>query len=135
MKYFKVTTKCAHVGRLHCIWIDFAVPAISKKQAAQKAKKYKRVKRDHKDVVKNVVEINFEEFIQLKFQNDIDPYLHCTNIQQQRQILGFEERIEIDEFNLKRLQPKHKSDNGKNKRNLLIQLRNKEHIAYLRENI
>lgn len=45
MKYFIVTTKCGHVGKWSCIWIDFAVPAESASEAAQKAKTYKRVKR------------------------------------------------------------------------------------------
>ena len=31
MKYFIVTTKCGHVGKWSCIWIDFAVPAESAK--------------------------------------------------------------------------------------------------------
>ena len=33
MKYFIVTTKCGHVGKWSCIWIDFAVPAESASEA------------------------------------------------------------------------------------------------------
>ena len=63
MKYFIVTTKCGHVGKWNCIWIDFAVPAENASEAAQKAKTYKRVKRHHKNVIARVVEVAFDEFM------------------------------------------------------------------------
>ena len=31
-KYFSVRTKCGHVGRLNCVWIDFAIYAESAKE-------------------------------------------------------------------------------------------------------
>ena len=34
-KYFSVTTKCGHVGRLNCVWIDFAIYAESAKEFYQ----------------------------------------------------------------------------------------------------
>lgn len=40
--------------------------------------------------------------MKLKSQNDADPYLHCKSVQEQRAIEGFEERIELDEYNIAR---------------------------------
>ena len=38
-KYFSVRTKCGHVGRLNCVWIDFAIYAEIAK-SAKASKKY-----------------------------------------------------------------------------------------------
>ena len=103
-RYFKVVTKCGHVGRYNCIWINFAIVAESKQQAADKVREEGRVKRNHKDFIKEIQEISFEEFMELKAQNDADPYLHCKNIQEQNRIVGFEERISVDEYNLAKLE-------------------------------
>ena len=103
-KYFSVKTKCGHVGRYNCIWINFAIVAESKQQVADKVREEGRVKRNHKDFIKEIQEISFEEFMELKAQNDADPYLHCKNIQEQNRIVGFEERISVDEYNLAKLE-------------------------------
>lgn len=103
MRYFRVRAKCGHVGRLCCIWIDFAVVAESKKEAAQKVKQYKRVKKNHKDVISQVEEINFESYMQLRARNDSDAYLHCKNVQQQKNIDNLVSRIEKDEWNIARI--------------------------------
>ena len=102
MKYFIVTTKCGHVGKWSCIWIDFAVPAESASEAAQKAKTYKRVKRHHKNVIARVVEVAFDEFMLQISKNSLDPYLHCKNIQDQRLIEDINERMQPDTWNIER---------------------------------
>ena len=51
-RYFKVVAKCGHVGRYNCIWINFAIVAESKQQAADKVREEGRVKRNHKDFIK-----------------------------------------------------------------------------------
>ena len=113
-RYFKVVTKCGHVGRYNCIWINFAIVAESKQQAADKVREEGRVKRNHKDFIKEIQEISFEKFMELKAQNDADPYLHCKNIQEQNRIVGFEERISVDEYNLAKLEkPTSKRDSVK----------------------
>ncbi len=111
MKYFIVTTKCGHVGKWNCIWIDFAVAAENAAEAAQKAKTYKRVKRHHKDVIALVVEITSDEYMKRRSDNDNDPYLHCKNIQQQRLIEDINQRMQPDTWNIERnfkKQPKKK---------------------------
>jgi phosphotransferase system HPr-like phosphotransfer protein len=99
-KYFSVKTKCGHVGKFRCVWIDFAVVAENAKEAAEKVKKYSRVKRHQKSCIESVTEIDFENFMMLKAKNDADPYLHCKSIQEQRAVEGFEDRIEVDEYNI-----------------------------------
>ena len=99
-KYFSVKTKCGHVGKFRCVWIDFAVVADNAKAAAEKVKKYSRVKRHQKSCIESVTEIDFENFMMLKAKNDADPYLHCKSIQEQRAVEGFEDRIEVDEYNI-----------------------------------
>ncbi len=96
--YYAVLTKCGHVGKDKCIKIWFAVKAENSKVAALKARKYKRVKHNHKDAIIQVREITFEEYKCFRFENDNDPYLQCKNIQQQRTIKNFEDRVEPDEY-------------------------------------
>ncbi len=98
IRYFAVETKCGHVGKNKCIYIWFAVKAENGKEAAARAREYKRVKHHHKDAIRGVRKISFEDFIQLRIENANDPYLQCKNIQQQRELDNFEERIEIDEY-------------------------------------
>lgn len=101
-KYFSVETKCGHVGKLNCVWIKFAICAENAKEAAAKARQIARVKHHHKNAIKEVSEITFDEFCKLKAINDADPYLHAKNHREQLQIEGFEERIEVDEYNIAR---------------------------------
>ena len=105
-KYFSVKTKCGHVGKFHCVWIDFAVAAENAKEATEKVKQYGRVKRHQKSCIESVAQIDFEDFMMLKAKNDADPYLHCKSVQEQRAIEGFEERIELDEYNIARFSKK-----------------------------
>jgi hypothetical protein len=101
-KYYEVVAKCGHVGRRNCIMIHFAVMAHDGKQAAARVKKYKRVKRDHKDCIQSVTEISFEQFMTLRAKTDADPYLHSKSKWQQKQIEDFEWRLEPDRYNLRR---------------------------------
>lgn len=105
-KYFSVRTKCGHVGRLNCVWIDFAIYAVSAKEAAEIARQKGRAKHHHKNTIKEVVEISMEDFYKLKARNDSDPYLHAKNHREQLQIESFDERIELDEYNIARFSKK-----------------------------
>lgn len=93
MRYYEVIAKCGHVGKGKCVLITFACAAENGKEAAAKARTYARVKHHHKDAIRNVREILFEEYIKLRAENDAAPYLHCKNRQEQNKIPGFEERI------------------------------------------
>ena len=104
MRYFIVKTKCGHVGRFNCVWIDYAIVASDAKTAALYAKSKARVKKHHKDVIAGVREVNFESFMKQRAENDADPYLHCKNPQEQKKIPDFDSRIipDIREIQMKK---------------------------------
>lgn len=97
-KYFKVNAKCGHVGRGNFINIDFAVVASSAKEAAAKTRMFGRVKHHYKDAINYVEEINIDEFNELVEQLSNDPYISCDNIQEQRRIEDFYDRIDSYDF-------------------------------------
>ena len=82
--YFAVICKCGHVGRNNYILITFPVIAANRKEAARIARNIPRCKRHHKDCIREVAEISYEVFLQIKSKNDNDPYLFCKCIQEQR---------------------------------------------------
>lgn len=84
-KFYAVEAKCGHVGRHCCIVITFAVKARSGKEAAKIAREFPRVKHDHKDAIVSVTRISEEEYLSLIDKNSNDEYLHCGNIQEQRE--------------------------------------------------
>lgn len=91
--YYKVETKCGHVGKENYIIINFPIKADSKKEAAKIAREIPRVKHNYKDAILGVNEITLEEYKQLCKANSNDPYLKCKNKQEQNLIIGLEERI------------------------------------------
>ena len=132
-KYFSVETKCGHVGRLNCVWIKFAICAESAKEAAAIARQIARVKHHHKNAIKEVIEITIDQFCKLKAINDTDPYLHAKNHREQLQIEGFEERIELDEYNIARKHQKSSKKESLEFRVKKAQVREKSHQKTLRE--
>lgn len=99
MRYFEVEAKCGHVGKMNCIFIQFAVAAKDGKEAAAKARQIPRVKHGHKDAIKYVKEITFEEYRVLRVKNEADPYLKCKCKREQNQI-DISDRIVEDEYNI-----------------------------------
>lgn len=93
-KYFKVTCKCGHVGVKHFIRISFPIISATGKDAAKIARYLPRVKHEHKDAILDCKEITYEEFLELKTINDNDPYLRCSNKQEQEMIEDFYLRLE-----------------------------------------
>ena len=96
LKYYAVHCRCGHVGINHYIEIVFAVIATSRKEAAEKARGFARVKHNKKNAIIDCYEITREEYDAIIETNKNDPYLRCKNIQEQRSIEGFESRI-LDE--------------------------------------
>ena len=82
-KYFAVIAKCGHVGRNKAILKTFYIKAESGKEAAKKARNTPRVKHDHKDAIRDVVKITFEEYVagKLKMQNDLYFQIHSSTEQ------------------------------------------------------
>ena len=86
MKYFKVITKCGHVGKKNYVPVAFAVEAESGKEAAKIARFLPRVKHDHKDAILDCKEVSYEEYLELREINLNDEYLKCHTKQQQNLI-------------------------------------------------
>ena len=110
MRFYEVEAKCGHVGLTNCVWIKFAVKAKTSKEAADAVKRYGRVKRNHKDCIRGVSEISYDEYRILARENKYDPYLNARNIREQRAIPDFDERVEVDEYNVNRREKKKNHD-------------------------
>ncbi len=82
-KYFKVQAKCGHVGRNHYILKWFYVKALTGEEAAKVVREKPRVKHDHKDAIRNVVEITFDDYLIGLKANSEDMYFKCSNKQEQ----------------------------------------------------
>ena len=84
--YYAVKCKCGHVGRNCYLLITYGVIAESAKEAAEKARLIPRCKHHHKDCIREVTKISYEEFLKINEVNSGDPYLKCSSIQEQREI-------------------------------------------------
>ena len=110
-RYFKVTTKCGHVGKKFCILIDFPVYAENAKEAAQIARNIPRVKHDHEDAIKNVQEITKEEYLDLIRINNEDPYLQCSSRHEQELLCSdLTDRLIVDNHKRKYDNEEHERD-------------------------
>ena len=83
MKYYKVTAKCGHVGKGFYYPGDLFIKAENGRAAAKVARDMPRVKHDHKDAILNVVEIDFEAYLNGKEEAKNNPYFFCESIQEQ----------------------------------------------------
>lgn len=92
-KYYAVHCKCGHVGPHRYVEIVFGVRANNGREAAEKARRFARVKHHQKYAIINCYEISRKEYNKLIKTNNNDPYLKCKNVQEQRLIEGFESRI------------------------------------------
>lgn len=132
-KYYSVICKCGHAdSTTKCIFITFPIIAESKKEAAYLGRKMPRVKHHHKDAVKDVKEISKEEYLKLKELNDKDSYLHCSNIQEQRQ-LNIDYRFVDDLYMLSKKILKNRKTS--NKRVYDSKIKIKYPKAYIRNNV
>lgn len=84
--YYAVKCKCGHVGRSCYVLVTFGVVAESGKEAARIAKAIPRCKHHHKDCIREVTKISYEEFLEINATNNENPYLKCSSIQEQREI-------------------------------------------------
>lgn len=83
MKYFRVKAKCGHVSRNKYTLKDLYIYAHDAKEAAKIARLRGRVKHDHKDAIKDVVEIEKDEYVSGLIKQRNDPYfnVHCKQDQ------------------------------------------------------
>ena len=132
-KYFSVKAKCGPVGRMNCVWVDFAVVAENAKEAAKIARNLGRVKHQHKDSIASVKELSLEDYIELREQNFNDPFLHCNSKQEQQQIAGFDVRVDADEYNINKHAQRRTKKESLEYRTKKLQLIDKNMIQSMRE--
>ena len=84
MAYYKVIAKCGHVRRNNYIFKNLYIKASNKKEAAAKARNYPRVKHHHKDAIRDVIEITFEEYCKGLKSNKNDKFFQVHNSTDQR---------------------------------------------------
>ncbi len=82
--YYRVQAKCGHVGKNYYVLKNFYIRAESGKEAAKKARELPRVKHHHKDAIREVVEICFEDYLSGMQLNDSDMYFKSTSPKEQR---------------------------------------------------
>ena len=119
-KYYSVTTKCGHVGKGYYILIDFPVVAENAKEAARIARDIPRVKHNHSDAIREVIEITKEQFKELKENNKNDPYLNAHSKQEQDFMCDLTNRLYIDTHHFE----KEKNDKADRKSRIKFKKRN-----------
>lgn len=140
-KYYAVTTKCGHVGKGKFYIVTFAVKALTKKEAAEKARWIPRVKHHCSDVILDIKEISYDAYELLREENNNNPYLRCNNPQDQRIMCpDIEEYVyncyeeEKDYSNERRERMKYISKKNKDKKNdlkfMLRDMNNNFELAY-----
>ena len=84
MRYWKVDAKCGHVKKNRFVIKTFYVKAEDGKEAAAIVRWKPRVKHHHSDAIRNVIEIDREEYlVGLKTQHD-DPFFQVKSKQEQK---------------------------------------------------
>lgn len=83
-KYYKVLAKCGHVGRNKYIIKWFYVKAVNAKDAAMQVKYIPRVKHHHKDAIRQVIEIDFNKYIEGLKLMLCDDYFRIHNSSEQK---------------------------------------------------
>lgn len=91
MKYYEVEAKCGHVRRSNYVLKKFYVCAEDGKEAALKVRHSPRVKHNHKDAIRNVVEISYEEYVIGLDKQSNDPYFLVHSSSEQREKCNFTE--------------------------------------------
>ncbi len=69
----------------------FYVCAVNGREAASIVRKKGRVKHDHKDAIREVKQISFEEYLNGLEQNANDPFMNVHNSSDQRLLCHFDE--------------------------------------------
>ena len=107
-RYYKVLAKGGHVGLNHYVEMTLFLKAKDGKDAAYKARYTGRVKHDRKDAIISVEEINYSDYREGLDIMYNDPYMQCSNVQEQRLIMDqIEERVKRDEHNVRRSKNYH----------------------------
>ena len=99
MKYYEIKAKCGHVGRNNYIIKKFYVRANDGREAAMKARMLPRVKHHHKDAIKKVISISYEEYIKGLSEIGNDLYFFAHSSTEQRIMCVFNDGEIVKEEN------------------------------------
>lgn len=106
--FFEVEAKCGHVGMNKYVLKNFYIKTDSAKKAAYIIRNVPRVKHDHKDAIRNVREITYEEYVEGSKRMEADDYFRIHNSSEQKGLLSenvfyeeYEERKKSREVNFK----------------------------------
>ncbi|MBO8461267.1 MAG: hypothetical protein IAA85_00870 [Firmicutes bacterium] len=106
MKYYKVKVKCGHVRKSKYILKWIFIKAEDGKEAAEIARRKPRVKHNHKDAIREVIEIDFEKYcLGLRAMED-DAYFQVHNKQDQISLNVVKQEELIDEEVVQKLKKK-----------------------------
>ena len=97
MKYYEVEAKCGHMRRNNYILKKFYVCAENGKEAALKTRRLPRVKHDHKDAIRSVTEISYDDYTNGLNRLNNDPYFLVHNSTEQRAVCQFADNEIIKE--------------------------------------
>ncbi len=87
MGYYLIFCKGGHVSKRYYMPICFPIEAENGREAAALARKYPRVKRDHKDAILYCVKTDYDGYLAQIEINKADPYLRCKSKHQQKEIM------------------------------------------------
>ena len=108
MKYYQVEAKCGHVGRNNYILKKFYVRAINGKEAASKVRKFPRVKHHHKDAIRSVEDISYEEYLNgLNERSNDEYFLVHSSSEQREKCLDLESQIIREDGGITYKKPTH----------------------------
>ena len=114
MYYYIVTAKTGHCGRGKFLLESFPIMATSAKQAAYKIRwEAPRVKHDHKDAIRKVVKVTYEDYMSSIIEYNSNPYNKCYSIQDQRRLCPELYKELIDEKESYKKDWRHEKDNDK----------------------
>ena len=106
--FFEVQAKCGHVGMNKYVLKNFYIKTDSAKKAAYIIRNVPRVKHHHKDAIRNVREITYEEYVEGSKRMEADDYFRIHNSSEQKGLLTenvfyeeYEERKKTREVNFK----------------------------------
>ncbi len=106
--FFEVEAKCGHVGMNKYVLKNFYIKTDSAKKAAYIIRNVPRVKHDHKDAIRNVREITYEEYVEGSKRMEADDYFRIHNSSEQKGLLSenvfyeeYKERQKSREVNFK----------------------------------
>ena len=99
LNYYVATVKGGHVGESKCYYFTQPLMAQSKKAAAEICKILPRAKKGQKDLIRDIKEVSYEEYMQICEKEKNNPYKFCKNIQEQRKYIAeIENSIEMDKL-------------------------------------